>query len=87
MLTLISQIGASDLRVSMGLPVNRGMGSEPEYLAACAKVVEVAKKYGKAIGGFAFPPAMEKNAQDKQFIVIARYVLSLCLTLYHRTRF
>lgn len=70
-------IGASDLRVSMGLPMIRGGGTEPEYLAACSKVLEACEKYGKAIGGFAFPPAMEQQAKGKHFIIVASDALHL----------
>lgn len=55
----------------MGLSMDRGEVDEPEYAAIVKKVNDTATKYGKAIGGSAYPPRMEEQGAGKHFLVIA----------------
>ncbi|KAG8812797.1 hypothetical protein FRC17_001811 [Serendipita sp. 399] len=47
-------IGIGDLRLDMNLPIKFD-GEEPEYIAALDKLEGLARKYNKALLGFAFP--------------------------------
>lgn len=55
----------------MGLPVERGPVIEPEYAAVVKKVIDTARKYGKAVGGSAYPPRMEEKGKGHHFLLIS----------------
>lgn len=55
----------------MGLPMDRGEVDEPEYAAIVRKVIDTATKYGKAIGGSAYPPRVEEKGKGHHFLLIA----------------
>ncbi|KAK5994374.1 5-keto-4-deoxy-D-glucarate aldolase-like protein [Cladobotryum mycophilum] len=78
-------IGNLDLRISMGLPGNGGMGGdEPEYNEAKKKVFKVLDKHDKPYGGFAFgtaplgtPEALKKNSERMALCVVSADVMHL----------
>lgn len=51
--------------------MERGEVDEPEYAAIVKKVNDTATKYGKAIGGSAYPPRVKEQGVGKHFILIA----------------
>ncbi|CAP67088.1 uncharacterized protein PODANS_4_4390 [Podospora anserina S mat+] len=64
-------LGALDCRISMNLPANFGMGSEPEWLEAKEKFYTTLKKHNKPLAGFCFAPgdALTEAAQEHSMIL------------------
>lgn len=73
-------IGSLDMRVSMGLPANGGMGGpEPEWAAAVQKYLEITDKHNKPRGGMALGPDEMFNQMQANldFIVGAAEIVQL----------
>ncbi|MCJ1319495.1 hypothetical protein MMC15_004831 [Xylographa vitiligo] len=74
-------LGTLDLRVSMNLPANGGMGgAEPEWLAAVALYDEIMARHPEvAKAGFAMPvmPNFEQMLEGKALVMMAADVMAL----------
>ncbi|KAL2134019.1 hypothetical protein VTI74DRAFT_1224 [Chaetomium olivicolor] len=72
-------LGSLDCRISMNLPANFGVGSEPEWLAAVKKFDATLKKHNKPRAGFCLAGGEEltKMGQDNALLVHAADVLKL----------
>lgn len=77
-------LGAIDCRISMGLPVNFGQGTEPEWLEAKEKFMSILGKHDKPYGGFALanPPfgslaQVRKATERMSFCIVTGDVLHL----------
>lgn len=73
-------LGTLDIRVSMGLPGNGGLGgNEPEWHEALGKYFEITTKHNKSRGGFALGPdeVFSMMQERLDFIVCAAEVLQL----------
>ncbi|KAJ7653157.1 Pyruvate/Phosphoenolpyruvate kinase-like domain-containing protein [Mycena polygramma] len=66
-------IGAGDLRLDMGLPV-QFVGTEPEFVDAMARVTAMSKKYGKALMGAALGPSMVEERLKQGFTILVNTI-------------
>jgi 2-keto-3-deoxy-L-rhamnonate aldolase RhmA len=73
-------LGGLDCRVSMNLPCNGGMGTEPVWLAAVETFNKTLKKHKKPRAGFCFQTGdvLKKMAEENVILVHTADVLKLC---------
>jgi 4-hydroxy-2-oxoheptanedioate aldolase len=79
-------LGPGDLRLSLGLPSKRSCEyDDPEFLAAVDRLIEVSKKYYKALMTVAFKVSAKSDTWLKHFSLLMTSAEILSVTNGHRT--
>jgi 4-hydroxy-2-oxoheptanedioate aldolase len=79
-------LGPGDLQISLGLPSKRiGEYDDPKFLAAVDRLIQVSKKYHKALMTVAFKVSAKSDTWLKHFSLLMTSADILSVTNGHRT--